>query len=417
VLPEEEIKKQDSEDHGKTRPLEEIKEAYLEALLAENMAWKGRYPEEQVRTIYIGGGTPFQLGRERLLKLIDTLLETRGVETLEEVTIELNPDPMDETIAFIKECGNRYPQLYRLRWSIGIQSFDDGILQESKRSYTFDQLMDYFRDLLQVKKPHIDYNFDFIAFGKFRKDENGAEHLRDHERLVFFKKIIDSHVADGFSLYTLELFPGSARYYKQKVEGKETENISSNSKKVHRLQNNDDAIYQEFDILSTYITRGGYRRYELSNYARLSKASIHNMVYRTMQPYIGMGMSASSFVTAPLNHGVASQGLVVGTHGTRFTNTNHRKSYLANSWIDKKSVLPLDEKTYRIEQAFLALRTDQGLVYDEKIAKDIFVKDYQERLNERAEEGYVIFTDKKIALTSKGLNVYNSLITDLFEEI
>ncbi len=386
VLPEEEIKKQDSEDHGKMRPLEEIKEAYLEALLAENMAWKERYPEETARTIYIGGGTPFQLGKDRLLKLIDTLLETRGVETLEELTIELNPDPMDETIAFIKECGNRYPQLYRIRFSIGIQSFDDEILKESKRSYNFEQLMDYFRQLVQVKKPHIDYNFDFIAFGKFRKDERGAEHLRDHERLVFFKKIIDSHIADGFSLYTLELFPGSSRYYKQKVEGKETENISTKSKKVHRLQNNDDAIYQEFDILSTYITRGGYRRFELSNYAMLSKASIHNMVYRTMQPYIGMGMSASSYLTAPFNSGIERLGLSTGTHGTRFTNTNHRKSYLAKDRLDKSSVLQLDEKTYRIEQAFLALRTSQGFIYDESIAKEIFVKNYEERLNERAEE-------------------------------
>lgn len=125
------------------------------------------------------------------------------------------------------------------------------------------------------------------------------------------------------------------------------------------MQNNDDAIYKEFDILSTYITRGGYRRYELSNFAMLSKASIHNMVYRTMQPYIGMGMSASSYLTAPLNSGLEEQGISVGSHGTRFTNTNHWKSYLANDWLHKESVLPLDEKTYHIEQAFLALRTSQ----------------------------------------------------------
>ncbi|MEI6671859.1 MAG: hypothetical protein WCL02_00385 [bacterium] len=37
-------------------------------------------------------------------------------------------------------------------------------------------------------------------------------------------------------------------------------------------------------------------RYEISNFAVASKASIHNMVYRNMEPYIGIGLSASSFL-------------------------------------------------------------------------------------------------------------------------
>ncbi len=409
VMPEEEIREQDNPGHDKEGSLERMKDAYLESLLKENATWKERFPQEEVRTIYIWWGTPFELGRNRLLKLIDTLLETWGSEMLEELTIEMNPDPMDEVVEFIKECGIRYPKLYRLRRSIGVQSFDDEILEASKRWYRYEQLPDFFRNLVNVKKPHVDYNFDFIAFGKFNKDKHGKNLLWSQEKLNFFKKLIDSHAADGFSVYTLELFPGSARYYQNK-QPKEKKT------KLHRLQKGDDAVYEEFELLTWMLTRGAYTRYELSNFARGGKRSIHNMVYRTMQPYIGMGISASSYLPAQFNESLKGTGINTWSFGTRFTNTTHWKSYLADERINKESIIPLDKKAYRIEQAFLGLRTNQGMVYDEAIAKELFIDWFFDRLVDRQEEWYLIFTDKKIALTSKGLDVYNTIITDLFKE-
>ena len=94
-------------------------------------------------------------------------------------------------------------------------------------------------------------------------------------------------MVDGFSIYTLELFPGSDRYNTQKVA--HTQDAGDTHDK--------DTVYDEFDRLATIVETNGYRRYELSNFALAGKRSIHNMVYRTMGSYLGLGINASSLLT------------------------------------------------------------------------------------------------------------------------
>lgn len=123
------------ENELESNTLEKTKELYLTNLFQEIDHLHAEYGTEQIRTIYIGGGTPLQLGTERLFTIIDYLLEKRDCEFLEELSIELNPDPFDQVLAFVKTASDKYSQLYRLRFSVGIQSFDDEILQASKRNY------------------------------------------------------------------------------------------------------------------------------------------------------------------------------------------------------------------------------------------------------------------------------------------
>jgi len=59
---------------------------------------------------------------------------------LEEITIELNPDPFEETLAFIEDISKRYSQAPRIRFSFGLQTFDDEILEMSGRKYNYNQL-------------------------------------------------------------------------------------------------------------------------------------------------------------------------------------------------------------------------------------------------------------------------------------
>lgn len=174
VLPE-----NDAQLVDKELKLEELKDKYLASLLAENASWHEKQPEQQIKTIYIGGGTPFELGEERLFTLIDSVLEIWDVEFLEELTIELNPDPFDEVLDFIRHASRRYKHLYNLRFSIGIQTFDDEILTESKRNYVFNNLIRFFRDLQKIKQPFMRYNFDFIAFGKNIKEANPETYGKD----------------------------------------------------------------------------------------------------------------------------------------------------------------------------------------------------------------------------------------------
>lgn len=135
------------------------------------------------------------------------------------------------------------------------------------------------------------YNLDFIAFGKLKTLKDGSVQLRDTPRVDFFDAVAGSGTFDGFSLYTLELFPGSAWY-----ETKKHQTNHEDAGYSMRQYGDDDAVYTEFSILKDILLSNGYQRYELSNFAAAGKQSIHNHVYRSMDGYVGVGTSASGLV-------------------------------------------------------------------------------------------------------------------------
>jgi len=119
------------------------------------------------------------------------------------------------------------------------------------------------------------FNFDFIAFGKFGETRKGEAQLWDPGKIDFFDRFASSQFADSFSLYTLELFPGS------KWQSKTPDQPISGT-----YYGNDDDIFTEFSYLKDIILDAGYHRYESSNFSKSGVSSIHNRVYRTMQNYI-----------------------------------------------------------------------------------------------------------------------------------
>jgi oxygen-independent coproporphyrinogen-3 oxidase len=126
----------------------------------------------------------------------------------------------------------------------------------------------------------------------------------------------------------------------------------------------DDAIYTEFDYLREVIMGAGYERYELSSFALAGQASIHNHVYRSMQPYLGLGTSASSL-------------LYVDNQRIRQTNTRSLKAYLADEYVDDDKTQILTPTDVLIEQCFLALRTRAG-VSDLSVFESVLVDNHSE---------------------------------------
>jgi len=166
-----------------------------------------------------------------------------NLEFLEEFSIELNPYPEAEVLDLVKTLSNKLKDFPRVRFSFGIQSFDDKVLAESGRPYSFLQIMEFLRQLREIKQEHNVFNFDFIAFGRFNTTRSGNRQLRDQGKLDFFTSFVNSGFADSFSLYILELFEGSKRYYSK-------ENLSS---KVQGLSSSDDDIYEEFATLKDIL--------------------------------------------------------------------------------------------------------------------------------------------------------------------
>lgn len=141
-----------------------------------------------------------------MIKLIDHIAEVRDVSYVEELSIEINPDPVDDMLELVQTISRYYKHFPRVRFSIGIQSFDNQVLEEAGRQYNFQACVDFLRRLSRCKMDHNIFNFDFIAFGKLNMTRKGDAQLRDPAKLEFFTNFVQSGFADSFSLYTLELF-------------------------------------------------------------------------------------------------------------------------------------------------------------------------------------------------------------------
>ena len=186
-------------------------------------------------------------------------------------------------LELIQNISESYKHLHRVRFSIGIQSFDNEVLEESGRQYNFQSCVDFLRKLTHIKMEHNIFNFDFIAFGKFNQTRKGDLQLRDPVRLDFFQRFVESGFADSFSLYTLELFEGS-EWFHQQIQKHNHEKAGYGLKKY----GTDDDVYTEFEILKNILLDTGYQRYEISNYSKAGANSIHNRIYRAMDERLGL---------------------------------------------------------------------------------------------------------------------------------
>lgn len=180
----------------------------------------------------------------------------------------MNPYPEDEVLHFVRTLNETYPKTSRLRYSFGLQTFDDEILHTVGRAYSFASIVEFLRSLSKLKQENTVFNFDFIAFGKFQISKNGYKQLWHDFKRDFLTRFLASGYPDSISLYTLENIkdkPCALKYY-----------------------GSDEDIMEEFLLLKEMIEDAGFMRYEISNFAHAGKASIHNMVYWNMEPYIGL---------------------------------------------------------------------------------------------------------------------------------
>jgi oxygen-independent coproporphyrinogen III oxidase len=351
--------------------------AYLEALEHEIDHYKTELGEQDIKTIYFWWGTPNIIWFEWIDRIIKKIQNTRNVENLAELSLEFNPYPMDQIYDIIKKLNKAYKNFPRVRFSFGIQSLDDEILKRAGRPYNFVGMTQFLRWLRDLKQENNVFNFDFITFGKFKP--NGK--LRDDTRINFFTKFVQSQFAESFSLYTLEQHQGTARDIRKEVLP------------------DDENIMKEFEILKKKISNFWYQRYEISNFCRRWCASIHNMVYRNMENYLWLWVSASSLVD-----------------NQRWTNTTSLETYLKGERKDDSSLITLDEKDILIESFFLKLRTAEGI---SDIAKygAVLVDNYSSLLIDFQKAGLLTSDWTKVILTDSGMDVSNSIITDLLKDI
>ena len=231
---------------------------FLEAVLAEaELAADGLQPE----TVFFGGGTPTALSTAQLGFLIAGLRERIDFSAAKEFTVEMNPATvsLEKASALLALGVNRV--------SMGVQSWDDRLLQTLGRVHSADQARRSYGILREAGVKNI--NLDLI-FGI-----PGQSAAQWRESL----------------LKTIELEPDHISAYCLTYE-EDTEYFEKFTRGEYAPEEGRDAEF--FETAMDVLPGAGFEQYEISNYARPGRECLHNLAYWQGDDYAGLGPSAFS---------------------------------------------------------------------------------------------------------------------------
>lgn len=219
--------------------------------------------DRKIETLYFGGGTPSLVSVEQLAGLKRRVEELFDCSSLDEVTLEANPDDLNPGyLAGLREAGFN-------RLSIGIQSFDDEELRWMNRRHTARQAEEVVREARDAGFSNltIDLIFGVPGFG---------------EELL--RRSLDRALAldvEHISAYHLTIEPDTA-LGRREARGE-----------LHAVE--ETVSEREYALVHETLTAAGYEHYEISNYARPGFRARHNSAYWRGSEYLGIGPAAHSF--------------------------------------------------------------------------------------------------------------------------
>ena len=325
---------------------------YVDALLVE---WDCRKDElnEEIKTIYIGGGTPSTLDCETLYRIV----QCYSALNPQEFTLEANPgDITTEKVQAWRAMGIN-------RLSIGIQSFDDGLLQLIGRRHTATQAQ-------QAVSIAQTAGFDNISIDLMYALPSQTMEQWQHD----VAKALQLGV-QHISTYGLIYEQGTV--LTTLLEHGVIEAVD------------EDTEMQMYDYLVEELIANGFEHYEVSNFALPNYKSKHNSSYWNETPYIGLGAGAHSY-----------------NGKTRKWNVSNIDTYIeqtvAHNLQPEQEVLTEEDR--HTERVMLGLRTNQGITIDE-----IRMRNAQPYL----EQGLLRQKGNRLVATTKGYHILNRIIEDL----
>ena len=275
-------------------------------------------------TLYIGGGTPSVLP----IGLLKSIVEALGPSDYEEFTVEVNPDDIvsggPPYVAALRGLGVN-------RISMGVQSFDDGILRWMNRRHDAAEAREAFR-LLQAA------GFDNISIDLI----SGLSQLSDG--------LWEKTVAEA-----LALRPEHISAYQLSIE--EDSALEAMVKDGRYTEASDEQCRRQYDTLCRLLADAGYVHYEVSNWALPGREAVHNSAYWRRVPYVGLGPGAHSFSLPD------SSSIRFPFCGIRSWNSQElaRRDSSGNLHFWHQDSETLSDREAAEETIMLALRTSRGL--------------------------------------------------------
>ena len=241
----------------------EKKSEYVHALVRELEIRKDYLDNEEIETIYLGGGTPSQLSKEELEEIFAHIYKVYKVTPDAEITLEANPDDLTpEYVSMLRTLPFN-------RISMGIQTFQEEPLKLLHRRHTAQQAIEAFKRCREAGFQNISIDLMYGLPGEtletWEQDLQQAIALHP-EHISAYHLIYE----EGTTLWNLR--------EQNKVEEAEEE-----------------LSLTLFKTLIERLTKAGYQHYEISNFCLPGLHSRHNSSYWTGKKYLGCGPSAHSF--------------------------------------------------------------------------------------------------------------------------
>ena len=370
--------------------IEPLMPAYGEALRAEIALWGrlaagGAGDALRVSSVFFGGGTPSYVPAEQIAEVMAAVHSAFRALPDAEVTLEANPgDFTPRKLSAYLDCGVN-------RLSIGVQSFDDGLLAMLGRRHSANEAADAYRMAVEAGFRNISID---LMYGL------------PYQRLEQWQRTLDR---------ALELAPPHLSMYCLTLEGgTPMERWVADG----RMPEPDADLAADMYVLAQdAMRRAGYRHYEISNWALAGMRSFHNLTYWRNLPYLGVGPGAHSYLW-----------------GRRFANIRSPREYVglmqggvAAVWEGGPDAVirgaPVVGEVERIEPPLeMAETLMMGLRLDEGVSVAGFrerfgvapAERYPDAVGELTAQGLLEARDGALRLTARGRMMANAVVSRFF---
>jgi oxygen-independent coproporphyrinogen-3 oxidase len=342
----------------------------VERLLDDAGRWVHDFGINRIPTLYIGGGTPSLLGAARIARLL-TGLGRLWQEAPDELTVELNPESLDE--AFLMACRNNGVT----RISVGVQSFHEpsrAAIHRAGSAALALECLDLIRRVFGTA-----FSADLITGLPF---QDKAILLKDIKTLLAYDP---THI----SLYALTLEPDTPLAL-----------MARQDKRLLPAPDLADALYLAG---RDALEQAGYSQYEVSNFALDKKRGAHNIRYWRMGNWLGFGPAASSTIIDDDS----------GT-GIRYTWERNVDAYLAGR---APHVEQLDQLTLMKETLLMGFRYIDGpdlALFQKRFGKPLTASIPRSLA---AWQSLLVSSPSRCALSKDGLLLLDRFLLDIFAEL
>ena len=348
--------------------------AYFRTLQQEIRSFEALGSLHGVPTVFFGGGTPSLVDPKYIRQVLDLLRSLYPFDGDAEISLEANPGTLT------KEKLDAYREMGINRLSLGLQSVHEDELKILGRIHSYDEFLKSYELAREAGFDNI--NVDLMS-------------ALPRQTMEKWKKTLGT-VADlepeHISAYSLIIEEGTPF---AETWGTREGRIFLPSEETDR---------EMYRWTKTFLEERGYRRYEISNYAKPGRECRHNLTYWTGGEYVGFGQSAASYVD-----------------GRRFQNPAGREEYpkyARTAYANFKKTRPLSLKEREEEYMFLGLRTARGVSraeFRERFGES-FPGTYEKKLLDYCRQGFMEKENDRIRLTDRGIDVSNVIMADFLQD-